>query len=150
MIKKIKGLSIAVVLLLCLGIFAGCGSSDEGTTSSDTSSDSGSSSTASQPSATAQYSQDFKLNNATGVEIYGVYASPVGTTNWEENIMGQSTLADGSTLEISFASDKKDQYWDLMVTDSSGNQLIFPNLDLFSISEVTLKLENGTATAETK
>lgn len=132
--KKIKLMSIVAVLLLCVGIFAGCGSSG---------------SDASSTSGQAQ-AQDFKLNNNTGVEIYGVFVTPVGVGNWEEDIMGQDTLANGASVDISFASDKTDQYWDLMVTDSSGNNLTFTNLDLFTISEITLKLDNGNPVAETK
>lgn len=145
--KKFKTLSIAVLLTLCIGLLAGCGSGSSDSATSDSSSSSSSSSTT---NTTQQYSQDFTLVNATGVEIYGVYISPVGVDKWEEDVMGQDTLANGGSVNISFSTDQNEQYWDLMVTDSEGTQLTFNNLDLFTISEVTLKLDNGTPTAEVK
>jgi|GEM_PF-1091725 len=145
--KRLKVLGLVAVLLLCVGIFAGCGGSDS--SSSDSSSDSGSSSSSSSSSSTV-VSQDFTLKNATGVEIYGVYVSPVSKSEWGDDIMGQDTLADGSSVKITFDPKEDSQYWDLMVTDSAGTQIIYQNLDLFKISEVTLKLDNGNPTAEVK
>jgi hypothetical protein len=147
--KKKRFLCVLAIMALCAGLFAGCGGSSD-SSSTDSSSSSSSSSSSESSSSTQQYTQNFKLNNATGVEIYGVYVSPVDTTNWGSDIMGQDTLADGSSVNINFSTELQQQYWDLMVTDSQGTQLIFKNLDLFSISEVTLKLDNGTPTAEVK
>lgn len=64
--------------------------------------------------------------------------------------MGQDTLADGKSVDITFDPTEETEYWDLMVTDSENNQLTYKNLDLSTISEVTLKLDNGTPTAEVK
>ncbi|MEG0378937.1 MAG: hypothetical protein RR614_10715 [Eubacterium sp.] len=150
--KKSKIISVLALLVLCIGLVAGCsGGSDSDSSSSDSSSSSSSTpSSSTSSSTTEQYSQDFKLINATGVEIYGVFVSPVGVDSWEEDVMGQDTLADGAFVDITFSGDKAQQYWDIMVTDSAGNNLIFNNLDLFTISEVTLKLDNGTPIAEVK
>jgi len=142
--KRLKVLGLIAILLLCVGLFAGCGGSDS------SSSDSSSNSSSSTSTSTTVVTQDFTLNNATGVEIYGVYVSPVSKSEWGDDIMGQDTLADGSSVKITFDPKEDSQYWDLMVTDSAGTQIIYQNLDLFKISEVTLKLDNGNPTAEVK
>lgn len=135
--KKFKVLIMAVVLTMCLGLLVGCGGG-------------GSTNSSGKSSESEVYSQDFKLINATGHEIHGVFLSSVGVDNWEEDVMGQDTLANGASVDISFASDETGQYWDLMVTDDAGAQLIFQNIDLFTVSEVILKIENGAPVAEVK
>ncbi|MDD4508270.1 MAG: hypothetical protein PHN26_04970 [Eubacteriaceae bacterium] len=135
--KRLEVLSILFAVLLCVGLITGCGGgSDSESSTADTDA--------------AAISLDFTLNNSTGVEIYGVYVSPVEVNQWGEDIMGQDTLADGKSVDITFDPTEETEYWDLMVTDSENNQLTYKNLDLSTISEVTLKLDNGTPTAEVK
>src|SRR5258708_9887012 len=44
--------------------------------------------------------QDFTLINKTGVVIDKLYISPANADDWQENILGQEQLADGSTVDI--------------------------------------------------
>ncbi|WKY47832.1 hypothetical protein Q5O24_00460 [Eubacteriaceae bacterium ES3] len=130
--KKSKILSALLIVSLSVFLLAGCsGSSD------DTSSDS-SSSTASEATV---YTQDFTLVNATGIEIYAVYVSPTGEDSWGDDILDAETLPDGSYVDISFDSDVEEQYWDVMVADSEGTTVTWTEIDLFSVSEVTLELD---------
>lgn len=55
-----------------------------------------------QTPAPAAGAQDFTLVNATGVEIDKVYIAPHSSDDWEEDILGQDTLADGQTVDIKF------------------------------------------------
>ncbi|HYR77522.1 MAG TPA: hypothetical protein VEM96_17030 [Pyrinomonadaceae bacterium] len=82
--------------------------------------------------------QDFILHNQTGVEINSLYVSPHSSNDWEEDILGQDTLASGESLKITFDDRDKHVHWDLKVTDHEGNSLEWDDLNLIEISEVTL------------
>jgi hypothetical protein len=82
--------------------------------------------------------QDFVLHNQTGVEINSLYVSPHDSDDWEEDILGQDTLASGESLKISFDDRDKNVHWDLKVTDKQGNSLEWEDLNLLEISELTL------------
>ena len=82
--------------------------------------------------------QDFMLHNQTGVEINSLYVSPHSADDWEEDILGQDTLASGESLKITFDDREKHAHWDLKVTDKEGNSLEWEDLNLVEISEVTL------------
>jgi hypothetical protein len=94
--------------------------------------------------------QDFTLVNATNVEINSVYISPHDKDDWEEDILGRDTLANGEQVNIKFNRDESAAMWDLRVEDSKGNSIEWENLNLLEISKVTLNYENGRATAKTE
>ena len=82
--------------------------------------------------------QDFILHNKTGVLINALYVSPHSADDWEEDVLGQETLANGESVKISFDDRDKHVHWDLKVEDSKGNSLEWEDLNLIEISEVTL------------
>ncbi|MCP5420928.1 MAG: argininosuccinate lyase [Gammaproteobacteria bacterium] len=92
--------------------------------------------------------QDFTLINDTGVEIHRVYTSPHSTDEWEEDVLGDETLGDGESLDISFSPKEKAALWDLRVEDEDGNSIVWENLNLLEISEVTLHYKKGKAWAD--
>jgi hypothetical protein len=94
--------------------------------------------------------QDFVLHNATGVEIHGVYVSPVTTDEWEEDVLGKDTLPDGESVKITFDDRDKHAHWDLKVVDGKGNSIEWHDLNLVEISEVTLHYKEGKAWADVK
>jgi len=98
--------------------------------------------------ASASGKQDFTLVNATGVEINAVHISPHSANDWEEDILGQDTLADGAHVDIHFKRGEKAAMWDLRVEDKGGNPIEWENLNLLEISKVTLHYANHKATAE--
>ena len=90
-------------------------------------------------------SQDFVLVNNTGSTIYNVYCSPTGANNWEEDILGDTgTIAPGASVTIRFDARENVQYWDLLVVFDNGVQYPFAEIDLFSVSQITV---NSDATA---
>ena len=107
------------------------------------------SNTAAAP-ATSGSDQDFTLVNKTGVIIDKLFISPGDADDWEEDILGQDTLADGSTLDIKFKRNEKAPKWDLKVEDSKGNSIEWHDLKLTEISKVTLHYKDGKGTAETE
>lgn len=92
--------------------------------------------------------QDFTLVNHTGVEIHRLYTAPHSSDDWEEDVLGEDTLADGDSLDITFPKREKTAHWDLRVEDSNGNAITFENLNLKEISEVVLHYKNGKAWAD--
>lgn len=94
--------------------------------------------------------QDFVLHNATGVEINEVYVSPVSSDDWEEDVLGKDTLADGDSVKITFDDRDKHAHWDLKVVDGKGNSIEWHDLKLVEISEVTLHYKDGKAWADVK
>ncbi|MBC3805050.1 hypothetical protein GH808_11470 [Acetobacterium fimetarium] len=132
--KKLKIISLLSVVLLSVFLLAGCGgSSDKSSSDEETS-----------------YSQDFTVVNDTGIEVYSLYVSPTGEDSWGDDILTTDTLPSGSSTDIVFDSEVNDQYWDLMIADSAGTTVEWSKIDLFSVSEITLKIENGTPTASFK
>ncbi len=92
--------------------------------------------------------QDFTINNETGVEIYNVYTSPASANEWQEDVMGADTLASGDSVEITFSPSEDAELWDLKVTDSEGNGIVWTQLNLMEISTLTLHYKNGKAWAD--
>jgi hypothetical protein len=94
--------------------------------------------------------QDFVLSNETGVEIHELYVSPVTTEDWEEDVLGVDTLADGDSVKVVFDDRDKHVHWDLKVVDGKGNSIEWHDLNLIEISEVTLHYKDGKAWADVK
>ena len=82
--------------------------------------------------------QDFILRNQTGVEINSLFVSPHDSNAWEEDILGQDTLASGDSVKVTFEDREKKVRWDLKITDKDGNSLEWEDLNLLEISDLTL------------
>lgn len=82
--------------------------------------------------------QDFILHNQTGVEINSVFVSPHDSNDWEQDVLGQETLANGESVKIIFDDREKKVRWDLKITDKDGNSLEWEDVNLVEISELTL------------
>jgi hypothetical protein len=100
--------------------------------------------------AWAQGKQDFTLHNDTGVEIHELYVSPHSSDEWDEDILGEDTLANGESVTIHFSRKEKAKLWDLKVVDGKGNSIEWESLNLLEISDVTLHYKNGKAWADLK
>lgn len=92
--------------------------------------------------------QDFTLHNETGVEIHEVYVSPSKVNDWEEDILGEDTLDDGESVEISFNDRANVAKWDVLVKDGDGTGIEWTGLKLTEITDVTLHYKNGKAWAD--
>jgi hypothetical protein len=153
-------------LALALFVTGACSSANTNTTTNNANSNANrnanaaaspaNSNTATAPASTTpdrvatEGAQDFMLHNQTGVEINKLFVSPSDKDDWQEDILGQDTLASGQSLEIKFNPKEKAAKWDLKVEDTKGNSIEWHDLNLMEISEVTLHFENGKGTAEVK
>jgi len=93
-------------------------------------------------STASQSKQDFELHNETGLEIAEVYISETGNEEWEEDVLGQDTLATGESVEISF-SGQKENLWDMKVVFSNGKSNFWRKLNLSELTDVTISFKNG-------
>lgn len=94
---------------------------------------------------------NFTLKNRLGVTIYSVYVSPHQVDDWEEDVLGDKTLADGRQIEITFTEEieERGDIWDLKVVTSDGDSYTWtePGFNLTQVSEITIYLKGGEATA---
>ena len=101
--------------------------------------------------ASAESALDFVLVNDTGYEIDQVYVSPTKAEEWGSDILGQDTLGDGQSAKIHFdRAHEKTTKWDIKIVFSDKEYRFWTDLDLSTISEVTLHYKNDHATATWK
>ena len=92
-------------------------------------------------------SQDFTLENQTGLDLFEIYISPYSSDDWEEEILQGDILLDGHSIEIVF-DNRAETYWDLMVKDGDGNNFIWRKFNLKEITRITLYYDGKDLWAE--
>jgi hypothetical protein len=98
---------------------------------------------------------DFTLKNRLGVTIREVYVSPHQVNKWEEDVLGKDkVLPDGKDITIRFPPHQANRgdLWDLKVVTTNGTSYTWtqPGFRLSALSEITLYLNQGKATADSK
>lgn len=88
--------------------------------------------------------QDFNLNNATGYTIEKVYVAPSKSNDWEEDVLGDDTLEDGTNVDITFPQSGSACKYDLKVVYDDGEEAMWGNLDLCTISSVKIRYNRST------
>ena len=85
--------------------------------------------------------QDFTLVNQTGRPIINVYITPTHSYYWNDDILEADILPNGDATHIVFHRSETDRYWSMMVTFDDGNDYVYEDIDLFSISKITLRYD---------
>ncbi len=94
------------------------------------------------PAHAQEATQDFTLVNKTGYELKHVFVSPSKSENWEDDVLGRDTLADGETVAIQFHRDNKTCHWDLKVVYSvDDTHAIWGNIDLCTVDKITIRYD---------
>lgn len=97
---------------------------------------------------------DFTLVNNTGYRIDIVNVTPATSDSWEEDIMGKDYLENGQSVSIHFPAKADSKLWDLQIVYTNGENFFWYDLDLTTVSTVTLStkkdgtfayLDNGKA-----
>jgi hypothetical protein len=99
--------------------------------------------------AVRQDKLDFTLHNDTGQEITHVYISETGNTDWEEDVLGQDTLATGDDVDIEFAGQKAN-IWDMKVTFAGGKSVVWSKINLSTLTDINISFKAGKPWATTK
>lgn len=88
--------------------------------------------------------QNFTLVNNTGYTIREVYVSTTSSDNWEEDVLGQDTLDDDSSVLIRFPHHAGGCYWDLKVVYDDDTDAHWTNFNLCTISEISISYNRDT------
>jgi hypothetical protein len=83
------------------------------------------------------------------VTIHAIHISPSDKDDWEENIL-KETLENDESIHIQFGPKETAELWDLKVGDVTGTGLVWENLKLATIHELTIKIVDGKPIAEIK
>ncbi len=89
-------------------------------------------------SALAQSKQDFRLTNKTGYTIDKVYVAPSKSNDWEEDILGRGTLANGEWVDITFPKKNQVCSYDLKVVYDDNTPVEWYNFDLCEVSKISI------------
>ncbi len=83
--------------------------------------------------------QDFALVNQTGYDVKSVYVSSHRTDQWEEDILGDDELDDGTAVNIHFPTKVKTCRFDLKVVYSvDDSEAVWKDIDLCKVSKITI------------
>jgi hypothetical protein len=80
--------------------------------------------------------QNFTIRNGTGQVINELYVSAVSSNNWEEDILGRDTLANGESAQITFERSETQCQWDLRVVFENGQSLEERGVNLCQTAEI--------------
>lgn len=75
--------------------------------------------------------------NKTKSTMSAIYASSVGTSSWEEDILGQDTLAPGESVEIDMDDGSGACRFDLKAEFSDGTEGVQENLNICKVGTFT-------------
>jgi hypothetical protein len=100
----------------------------------------------------AESALDFTLVNDTGYTIDKVFVSPSKQEKWGADVMGpDDQVPDGKSVHIHFnRAAEKETKWDLKIEFTDGEYRYWTDLDLSTISEITIHYKNDHATATWK
>ncbi len=90
---------------------------------------------------------DFTLVNSTKYTIVELYVSPANDDKWGEDVLGKDVLKPGEEVEITFSRGESTCMWDMKIVDEDKDEVEWEKFNLCEASEITLKYENGKATA---
>lgn len=91
---------------------------------------------------------DFNLFNETGYNIYELYVSPTDSEEWGEDILGEDVLMNGDSFMVTFDEEWEAvllafevEKYDLKVIDEDGDEFVYTELELETIMDITLYLD---------
>jgi len=93
--------------------------------------------------------QDFRLVNHTGGDVYAVYVAPVNSGAWSDDLLGNGILQDEGRRDIRFSGQDACR-WDILASDSDDNQIVFQNINLCRVSKVILVCDDQECWADTE
>jgi hypothetical protein len=80
----------------------------------------------------------FSLINNSARAIKNFYTSPTTTTDWQEDVLGEDTIAPGQTDAITIADGSTQCVYDMRFVMDDGAEAIEKGIDLCKLAEYTL------------
>lgn len=88
--------------------------------------------------APQRYDRSFELQNDSFYTIVYVRASPSSSDYWSDDILGRDVLYPGESLSVYVPPGSgSDCYYDIQITDETGHEQDFYNIDLCSVYVLT-------------
>jgi len=84
-------------------------------------------------------SQNFSMTNNTGMILVDVFISPNHAEQWGNDVIPKDMILDGETFNFTFTGvDPTHCMWDIMFTADTGSKYYMLDVDLCSITSITL------------
>ena len=80
----------------------------------------------------------FSLINNSARAIKNFYTSPTTTTDWQEDVLGEDTIAPGATDAITIADGSTQCVYDMRFVMDDGAEAIEKGIDVCKLSSYTL------------
>ncbi|MBN8939718.1 MAG: hypothetical protein J0H01_09515 [Rhizobiales bacterium] len=80
----------------------------------------------------------FRLVNNTGVELHSFWASPPSVSNWENDILGDNTLAAGRSININMTDGRPDCVYDFKFKFADGDIVEKRRINICRLGRYTL------------
>lgn len=91
------------------------------------------------PALAQSAKQDFALINRTGYELKEIYVSPSKADDWQEDILGKQTLAEGERLNVRFTPKTQTCKWDLKVVYTvDETSAVWSDINLCDVDKITI------------
>lgn len=85
------------------------------------------------------YDRHVQIVNQTGRTIYRFYGSNVGTSSWEEDILGTDVLGAGQSVVIDFNDGTGYCNFDFKIEFADGNSYVDENINVCTVGTYTLR-----------
>lgn len=79
-----------------------------------------------------------KVENFTSQTLRELYASPVTSDTWEEDLLGQRTLSSGESINADIDNGSNECLYDLKAVLSNGKEVIRRKIDVCTVAKWTI------------
>jgi len=79
------------------------------------------------------------INNATGQTIWRFYGSRKSTSSWEEDILGNTVLSNGRSVNIDFDDGTGACMFDMKAEFRDGSSIVQSDVNVCRVSSVTFR-----------
>jgi hypothetical protein len=80
--------------------------------------------------------QDFTVRNNGAVDVFYIYVSPDTTDDWEDDVLGDDTLAAGAQVDITMSGYGDHCVFDIKIEDANGGSREYYAVDLCTVTYV--------------
>src|SRR5690349_24882708 len=84
-------------------------------------------------------SQNFSMNNNTGMILIDVFISPSDAESWGPDVIPKDMIGDGETFDFTFTDVSPEKCsWDILFTAQDGVKYYMRHVDLCNTHTITL------------
>ena len=79
-----------------------------------------------------------KVENISNQQLNYLYASPITSKTWEEDLLGERTLSRGESIDADIDNGTNECHYDLKAVMADGKEVIRRNINVCEISKWTI------------